>query len=32
MNIGKELANLAKKKGICKEWYNSMKGLDVHFN
>lgn len=28
MNIGKELANLAKKKGICKEWYNSMKGLD----
>lgn len=28
MKIGKELANAAKKKGICKEWFNNMKGLD----
>lgn len=28
MKIGKELANAAKKKGICKEWFNKMKSLD----
>lgn len=28
MKIGKELAIAAKKKGICKEWFNSMKVLE----
>ncbi len=28
MNLPKELAKQAKKKGICEEWYNQLKSLD----
>ena len=28
MKIGKELALIAKKKGICQEWFDQMKTLD----
>ena len=28
MKLGKELALIAKRKGICQEWFNQMKTLD----
>ena len=30
MKIGKKLARLAKKKGICKEWYKELQEIDNH--